>query len=62
VARPSLRLLHDGLYAKRLEKRGNIVGLVSDYGNHRARLQRLTGPDYVFDEGAPAGAVQNLGQ
>jgi hypothetical protein len=38
VTRPSLRLLHDSLHSKRLDNRGNIVRLVSDYGNHRARL------------------------
>jgi hypothetical protein len=62
VARPSLRLLHDSLHTKRLDNRGNIVRLMSYDGNHRARLQGLTGTDDVFDERAPAGAVQNLGQ
>jgi hypothetical protein len=62
VARPSLRLLHDSLHTKRLENGGNIGGLMSDDGNHRARLQRLTGTDDVLDQGTPAGSVQHLGQ
>jgi len=60
MARPALRLLQDGMSAKRFRDRRDILGLMADDDQNLRRLQRLARAHDVFDERAASRAMQNF--
>ncbi len=61
MARAALRILHHRFRAKRLDNRGNRLGLMSNNDDDLSRLQRLASPHDMLDQRAPARAMQHLG-
>ena len=57
-----LRLLQDGADAQRLDDRRDLLGLMANHGDNRARFQRLARAHHVFDQRTAAGAMQHFGQ